>query len=123
MESKQNLNTQANTQFMPKSDIPNATTVLVLGIVSIAVGWCFGIIGIALATVGLLLSNKAKLLYQHSPDTYSASSYKNLETGRICSIIGLIVSAVCFIIEIITLVIIGAAIGGFWHWFDWSSYL
>jgi len=121
MESKQNSNTQENPQFVQKLNLPNATVVLVLGIVSIAIGWCFGIIGIALATIGLVLSNKDKLLYQQSPDTYSAASYKNLETGRTCSIIGLIVSAVCFIIEIITFVIIGAAIGGFLHWFDWLN--
>ncbi len=62
--------------------LPNATTVLVLGILSIVLCFICGIIA-------LIISNKDKILYHQNPGLYSSSSYDLLKAGRICSIISL----------------------------------
>ncbi len=38
--------------------LPNATTVLVFGIISIVLCWCHGIFGLILAIIALVLANK-----------------------------------------------------------------
>ena len=69
--------------------LPNATTSLVLGIISIVI--CG--VGVILGIIGLVLANKDLALYRSNPGAYSESSYNNTKTGRICSIIGIIVSS------------------------------
>ena len=105
MESYQNSNTQVNPLFMPKSDLPFAIGALILGIASIALCWCYGIIGIITGIIGLILGNKALAMYRQSPDVYSESSYKNAKAGRICSIIGLCISLLWIIIIVAAVVI------------------
>ena len=90
--------TAENPQFTQTTNLPNGTTVLVLGIVSIATCWLFsGIIGIVTGIIGFVKGNKDMILYQRSPDVYSKSSFKNIKTGKTCSIIGLVLSALFFI--------------------------
>jgi hypothetical protein len=62
--------------------LPNATAVLVLGILSIVICGFLGIIG-------LVMGNKDISLYKANPGIYSESSYSSLKAGRICSIVGL----------------------------------
>ena len=73
--------------------LPNATASLVLGIISIALCWCYGVIGFILGIIGLVLGSKAVALYNQCPGMYSRASYKNANAGKICSIIGLILGA------------------------------
>ncbi len=74
--------------------LPNATGVLVLGILSIVFCFCYGVIGIILAIIALVMASKAKKLYIESPESYTVGSYKNVNAGRICAIIGLILSVI-----------------------------
>lgn len=67
--------------------LPNATAVLVLGILSIV--FCF-ICGI----IALVIAGNDKRLYQQQPHLYTSASYELLKAGRICSIIGLCISIV-----------------------------
>jgi hypothetical protein len=80
--------------------LPNATASLVLGILSIVFCVTYGTIGIILGIIGLVLANKDRKLYQSNPEAYSIDSYKNSNAGRTCSIIGLILSGVFFLIAI-----------------------
>ena len=90
-----------NQQFTQITHLPNATSVLILGIVSIASCWLLnGIIGIITGIIGLVMGNKAMMLYKQSPGNYSESSFKNMKAGRICSIIGLCMSILFFIFGI-----------------------
>lgn len=89
--------------------IPNSTAILVLGIVSIALCWCAGIIGLASGIIALILAGKAKTLYEADPDAYTISSFNNLKAGRICAIIGTILSGLYAVFYIIYVVILGAA--------------
>jgi hypothetical protein len=87
-----------------QQDVPNATLVLVLGICSIVIGCAGPILGI----IGLVMSNSAKKLYEANPGMYKESSYKNLNAGRICSIIGLCLSSLAWIIWIIWFIFVAS---------------
>jgi hypothetical protein len=106
-ENFENLEQQQPQTQSPaiQPPLPNATAALVLGILSIPTCWCYGIIGLILGIIGLILGNKALELYKSSPDVYSASSYKNASAGKICAIIGLILSAIYLIFIILLLTI------------------
>ncbi len=93
-----------------KESLPNATAVLVMGILSIVFCWCVGIVGLILGIVGLILGTKSKKLYKEDPDRYSLSSYKNLNAGYICALIGTILSGL-YVLIILATIIFGLAIG------------
>ena len=90
--------------------LPNATTVLVLGILSIVACWCFGLIGLIMGIIALVIAGKAGREYNENPGQYSESSYKNMQAGKICAIIGTCLSALAFIYYIVYFLIIGAAL-------------
>ncbi len=102
-----------NQQIDPinQQSLPNATGVLVLGILSIVFCFCYGIIGMTLGIIALIMANKAKKLYMASPESYSESSFKNVNAGRICAIVGLCLSSLYIVFLIIYIGIIGAAVG------------
>ncbi|NSW44883.1 MAG: hypothetical protein HPY79_03545 [Bacteroidales bacterium] len=70
-----------------------------MGIISIALCWCYGIVGITLGIISIVLANKSKKLYQADPNKYTLGSYKNLQAGYICAIIGLSLSALYLFIS------------------------
>ena len=92
----------------PKIELPNATVILVLGILSI-VGCCctYGTLGIICGIIALIMANSATKLYGSDPGKYTESSYKNVNAGKICAWIGLIPS-ILYIIFMIWLI---AALG------------
>jgi uncharacterized membrane protein len=77
----QNLNA-SNAQ-----DLPNGTTTLVLGILSIVICFVCGIIA-------YVVSNKDLAMYKANPELYTESSYKNIKIGRVCSLIGIVLQVV-----------------------------
>jgi hypothetical protein len=89
----------------PQVALPNATAVLILGIVSIVTCCCYGIIGLTCSIIALILAGKAKDLYEANPGQFTAGSYKNVKTGKICAIIGLIFS-ILFIIYVIGIIVV-----------------
>jgi uncharacterized membrane-anchored protein len=95
-----------------QQDVPNATLVLVMGICAIVI--CG--LGPILGTIGLVMSGAGKRLYQANPSMYKESSFKNLNAGRICSIIGLCLGVLVWIYYIVVLVFVGAAIQGATHY-------
>ena len=92
---------------MEKRSLPNATAVLVLGILSIITCCCYGILGLILGIVALVLANKDMKLYLENPELYS--NYKNLNIGRILAIIGISLSAVYLIVTVYFYVTVGEA--------------
>ena len=87
-----------------QQNLPNSTTVLVLGILSIVFSsWYFSIIGIILGILALVLAKRDLLLYNSNKSLYTLSSYNNLKAGRICAIIGLVVAFIFFFIFIMIL--------------------
>ena len=86
--------------------LPNSTTVLVLGILSIVVCFICGIIA-------LIMSSGDKRLYEQNPGLYTVSSYDMLKAGRICAIVSLCLWGIGIVIYV---AIIAFAIGiGHWN--------
>ena len=92
-----------------QQQLPNATAVLILGILSIVTCCCYGVIGTVLAIVALILSKKDRILYAANMSLYTESSFKNLNAGRVCAIIGLILSALVVLFYIALIVAFGWA--------------
>lgn len=76
---------------MEREKLPNAMAVLILGILSIVTCCCYGLGGV-LGIVALVLAKKDLAIYQENPERYSG--YQNLNTGRILSIIGIVLSVI-----------------------------
>ncbi|MES2592075.1 MAG: CCC motif membrane protein [Bacteroidota bacterium] len=94
---------QVNQQFSQfgVQQVPNSTAILVLGIISIVGCFCYGIVGIVTGIVALVLSSKAKALYEQNPGNYSEASVKNMRAGRVCAIIGTCLSGLYLVILIV----------------------
>jgi hypothetical protein len=103
-------NTEAGQVYIEHIDLPNATAVLVLGILSIVFCWCYGIIGTILGIIALVLANKDLKLYKENPRKYSESSYKNLNAGRVTAIIGLSLSALFLLYLIVVIALYGTLV-------------
>jgi hypothetical protein len=83
---------QNNFSTISNQKLPNGTAVLVLGILSIVTCCCYGLIGLVLGIVGLVLASKDQKLYVLDPSAYT--NYNNIKTGRILCIIGIALSAI-----------------------------
>lgn len=88
-------------------NLPNASTILTLGILSIVLCWCHGFIGMVMAIIALILANRDLGLYYADPDKYSDNSYNNVKTGRTVAIIGLVLAGVFLFSLIISLMFLG----------------
>lgn len=103
-QNYQNTNfNNGNGNFMP-SNLPNATAVLILGILSI-IGCCFWGIGIIFGVIALVLASKDTKLYKANPSAYS--NYSTLNTGRILAIVGIVL----FVLSLIMMVVFGSIFG------------
>lgn len=80
--------------------VPNSTAVLVLGILSIVGCFCYGIIGMILGIIAIVLHQKDKGLFNSNPKAYE-QSFKNSKAGNICAIIGLTLSVLYIILFIV----------------------
>ena len=95
-----------------KTTLPNATTVLVLGICSIVFS-CF-FVGLVLGIIGIVLSGKGRKMYKEAPALYEG--YGQLNAGFIMSIIGTSLGALYTIYWIIWVIILGTASASVWHY-------
>jgi len=86
-----------------QQSLPNSTGILVMGILSIVLCCCYGIVGIILAIISLILAQKSKNLYLATPEIFTESSYKNMKAGKICAIIGLCLSCLYLVYSIVML--------------------
>lgn len=92
---------------MEQQKLPNATAVLVLGILSI-LGCCFYAIGIVFSIIALVMAKKDMALYALNPGAYD--NYGNLKTGRILAIIGLVLNIITIITTIAFIAFFGWAV-------------
>ena len=76
---------------MEQQKLPNATLILVFGILSIVTCCCYGIIGLILGVVAIVLANKATKVYAENPEGYTG--FQNVKTGKVLAIIGIVLSA------------------------------
>ncbi len=92
---------------MEKQKLPNASAVLILGILSILTCCCWGIIGLILGILALVLAKKDMVLYAENPELYEG--YSNINTGRFLAIIGIVLSTIYFICTVYLYVVVGEA--------------
>jgi hypothetical protein len=107
-----NQNPQQQQNFNPQygqMPLPNSGAVLTLGIISIALCWCYGVVALTCGIIALVLANKSLVLYKANPNQYTLPSYNNLKAGRVCAIIGLCLSALMVLYVIVVFAFIGAA--------------
>ena len=104
----QNINQSFNPQYN-QIPVPNSAAVLVLGILSIVLCFCYGLIGMTLGIIALVLASEGTTIYKANPNAYSLTSYNNLKAGKICAIIGVVLSAIYLIFIVIYIHILGAA--------------
>ena len=107
-----------------KVPIPNSQGILILGIFSLVTTFCcggIGFVGIILGIIAVVMSSKAEQMYAANPAPYTESSYKNVNAGRICGIIGIVVNGVIIIAGIIYLIIAGAGLTTFLSTFPWEN--
>ncbi len=83
---------------MEKQKLPNATAVLILGILSILTCCCWGVIGLILGIVALILAKKDTILYIQNPESYEG--YSNINTGKVLAVIGIILSSLYLLFTI-----------------------
>jgi len=74
-------------QLYYRKQLPNAVTVLILGIMSIVAAFCYGFFGVVLGIIALVISKNDMRLHRENPGEYDG--YPNLSAGRVCAIIGL----------------------------------
>ena len=94
--------------FMQQMYLPNSAAVLVLGILSIVLCFCYGLVGMILGIIALVLASKGNALYKSNPGMYSLSSYNNLKAGKICAIIGVVLSSLYLIFVVVYILFLGA---------------
>lgn len=99
--------------------LPNSTGILILGILSIVTCFCYGIIGIVLAIIAMIMASQAKKLLAANPERYSISSVKNMKAGYLCAIIGLVLSILYIVFVVVYFIAIGSFILNpmFWEQF------
>ena len=107
--NEQQINQQFNQQFGNQGQVPvpNSTAVLVLGIISIALCWCYGIVSIILGIIAIVLANQGEKIYQQNPSAYAMASYKNMKAGKICAIIGMSLSGLYILFLVVYFFIVG----------------
>lgn len=76
--------------------LPNATAVLVLGIISIIGCLFYGIPGLICGIIALALHTKDKKMFESNPVLYG-DSFKNSRAGFVCAIIGVSLSSLFLI--------------------------
>ncbi|MFK7782584.1 CCC motif membrane protein [Psychroserpens sp.] len=81
-----------------QQQLPNSTLILVFGILSIVTCCCYGVLGLILGIITIVLAKKATAIYAENPESYSG--FQNVKTGKILAIIGIILSALYLIMTI-----------------------
>ena len=81
--------------------LPYSSTILVLGILSIFMFCITGVISLVMGIIALILAQQATRLYHETPRLYTSASFQNVNTGKTCAIIGILLSALSFLITIL----------------------
>ena len=122
------MSTTENIPTAPvvKVPIPQSQGILILGIFSLVTTFCcggIGFVGVILGIIAVAMSTKATQEYQRNPAPYTESSFKNVNAGRICGIIGICVNGLMIVVGIIYLVAVGAGLATIFSNLPWENIL
>mgnify|MGYP000843947520 FL=1 len=106
---------QTPPQVNAPVNLPNARTILLLGIASILLSWWhfISLAGLILSIISLVMAKKEMQLYYSRPDAYTLQSLNNIKAGRTFALIGLAISAIIFLFVILLILGLLAALP-FW---------
>ncbi len=90
---------------MEQKKLPNATLILVFGILSILTCCCYGIVGLILGIIAIVMAKKATAIYLENPDVYT--DFKNVKTGKTLAYVGIILSLIYMVFVVIIIAIFG----------------
>ncbi|NND77862.1 MAG: DUF4190 domain-containing protein [Flavobacteriales bacterium] len=89
--------------------LPDSSLILTMGIISLitSIICCFlyGLPGLVTGIIGIVLGNKSLKLYKEDPGAYSTKSYKDVNAGYICSIIGVCISGLLLVLLAIAIIV------------------
>lgn len=94
-----------------QTELPNATAVLVLGIISIVGSFCYVVPGLICGIIALVLASQAKQAYFAAPERYTIGSYKNMNNGRICAVVGICICGLLALV-IVALLVFSFSVAG-----------
>jgi len=97
---------EALDQKPEAGQLKNAVGTLVLGILSILTCMCYGVIGLILAIIGLVISKQDNELVKNNPEVMYMNAGA-LKAGRILCIIGLVFNILMIIYFVVILLVIG----------------
>lgn len=97
---------QPHNPYGYSKPLPNASAILVLGIISIVTSCAYGVPGLICGIIALALFKKDLALYHQDPATYE-NSFRNAKAGQVCAIIGTSISGLYVLILLIALLAIG----------------
>ena len=66
-----------------RKDLPNATAALVLGALSLVFCWCYGIIGLVLGILAVVLASAPRKAYLENPSGFGSPQGLSGEPGAI----------------------------------------
>ena len=92
---------------MGPQSLPNATISLILGILSIPACCCYGVFGLILGIIAWILANSDIKKFNLAPNMYTEGSLKNAKAGKICGIIGTIISGLYLILIVGFIAVVG----------------
>lgn len=84
-----------------KRNLPDASTVLVLGILSLVFSFSCVLLGLVLGIIAVVLASGQQRIYRQNPGEYTDNSLKNVSAGRVCGIVSICLSAVLFVFMIL----------------------
>ncbi len=90
---------------MEQKKLPNATLILVFGILSILTCCCYGIVGLILGIIAIVMAKKATAIYLENPDVYT--DFKNVKTGKTLAYVGIILSLIYMVFVVIIIAVFG----------------
>lgn len=96
-----------NQNFLSQESLPNATAVLVLGIISIVACCLYGLPGLICGIIALVLAKKDTALYNENPGRFTTNSFSNLKAGKVCAIIGVSLASIFLIYIIVVIAFVG----------------
>jgi hypothetical protein len=89
-------NIQSQDEIGGQTALPNSVLVLIFGILAIVLFKLWGV-GVIFGIISLAISSNSKKQYNKEPEIYILSSYKRINAGRICAIIGILLSLIIII--------------------------
>ena len=121
------MEAQDSTPVSPiKLPIPGSQGILILGIFSLVTTFCcggIGFVGLVLGIIAVAMSPKALQQYEQNPNAYTEASYKNVNAGKICGIIGICANGLLIVVGMIYLLAVGAGLATFFSTFPWENYI